>query len=276
MASTSTTVTSVDCEGACCCRCMGCGGVGYWNAYKLTIPVCNNVIAAGPVDLNNPHTYTIPLTPPLFGSAGGTGVCGASFNTSFIQSNGMLLAISININIFADGHATLYIQFSMGGGGNSYVLDVYWNCESFDCRLGGSFVFDHDTFTQVGWTFAKADYSGTTINVIPDGAATWQQCGQNSDGTTYEESPPPLLISSTMTAASKPTVKKSLDVIPRPDRCDSYNGRDKLRPGCNGWLCSGKCAKGIKQCMPGGFCQACEKYVVDPDFIGQGPAGWAK
>lgn len=268
----ATTSVTIDCEGPCCCRCEGCKGVGYWNAYKFTLPACNSVLATGAIALNSPSSYVVPLTTPLFGSAGGTGVCGLSYATTILQANGILLSIIININIFTDGHATLYIEFSMGGGGNSYDLNVYWNCASFDCRLGGSFVYDHDTFTQVGWAFPQADYSGTTISITPDGAASWQQCGQNSDGTTYTGS-----FSSTaptfMTTA--PTSAKSLPTIPHPDRCSNLGARTEKRAGCNGWLCKHDCSVGLPA-LPGIYCQTCEFYDADPDYIDQGPSGWLK
>lgn len=279
MASTSTTVTSVDCEGACCCRCTWCKGVGYWSSYDIIFPVSDGEVrciagvrtfVAGASDVIQAcisgNTFTItPTVPFKFGSEGGTGDC--EWDASICPVEG---GFSGGLRfILRDGLGTLQIPYS-----GVCVPGVLYNVIDFDCRTGGT--ISGDPTVDCISACANNPHFPSNITIVPSAGATWQQCGQNSDGTTYEEAPPPLLMSPTMTTTRNPTAKKSLDVIPRPDRCDSYNGRDKFRTGCNGWLCAGKCELGIKECMPGGFCQACDKYAVDPDFIGQGPAGWAK
>ena len=213
---------------------------------------------------------------PLFGSAGGTGICNSTSQTvtpitSFGTLNiDMILTINedcsavLKLEVFANDtfHGTFDRQF------------IYWDCASFNCKTGGTFTYDHYTFTGPGTVInPPLDYTGTTITLTPDGAATWQQCGQNSDGTTYTGS---TGITNPQFLSAAKLGTKQLPTIPHPDRCDSYIGRDEFRSGCNGWLCAGKCQLGIEKCMPGSFCQTCEKYVADPDFIGQGPEGWTK
>lgn len=62
----------------------------------------------------------------------------------------------------------------------------------------------------------------------------------------------------------------------RPDRCEHYLGRAEFIPGCDGWMCPGKCAVNELHCMPGIKCQEYDKYETDPDYEGQGISGWTK
>lgn len=272
----SETVTTLDCEGACCCRCECCKGKGYWSDYSFTLPACNTVLGSGALQLNTATNWVLHLDTPIFGSSGGTGQCGASQGQIFFQSNGITLFGLANLFINIGGTASLLMEFTMGSPASGFYWDqsITWNCASFDCRTGSTFSYNSMTFTQIGWTFPSADYTGTTINISPWGSATYQQCGQNSDGSTYTgvvESAPPMMFS--VAPSGKTT---ALPTIPHPDRCEFYGGRDEFRPGCNGWLCAGKCAKSISKCMPGVFCQTCTEYSADLDYIGQGPSGWFK
>lgn len=294
MSTTSTSTASIDCEGPCCCRCTACAGIGYYNSYDVTVPGivgytysyggCESGIIAMVPSLASSKTYTCtgfetstatfgtggPLAPPvygaspLFGSSGGDGNCRWSY-----------------YNVTSSGGVDVmeYIVFK----GNS--VDVYYQINSFlcfpqtyflanasfraagTCRVPGNMSYPQDKTIVYSTNPAYA-------TAVPSAGASWQQCGQNSDGTTYTgiaHATPPVM-------AASPSVGKvaSLPVIPHPDRCESYNGRDEFRPGCNGWLCAGKCAKGIKAAMPGLFCQTCESYSPDPDYIGQGVTGWLK
>jgi len=161
---------------------------------------------------------------------------------------------------------------------------------SMDCNGGASPIVSANAYCTACSSSALFGGGETTVvvNGVPGVISTgcymssmalvpvlssWKQCGQNSDGTTYTGS---VSFANPLVKSASPAVAASLPVIPRPDRCDSYLGRDEFRPGCNGWLCAGKCAKGIKAAMPGLFCQTCESYDVDLDFIGQGPEGWFK
>lgn len=277
MASTSTTETSIDCEGACCCRCYLCKGVGYWSSYDIIFPasdglvVCDGAVPTFYPGLINAFTnctsgitFSLAVDGPYFGSEGGTGECtwivsacpdGIGVDQAFIRL------------ILTSTGGYLKLTYSGVCGTSGIIYDLI----SFDCKTGGT-ASGTPTVVCPDVCIEHPNYS-SVITIVPSAGATWNQCGQNSDGTTYTGSV--SLISPTFKQQTKAGTV-SLPTVPRLDRCNSYNGRDEFRPGCNGWLCAGKCELGIKECMPGGFCQACEKYVVDPDFIGQGPAGWAK
>jgi len=278
---------TIDCEGACCCRCECCKGVGFWSAYSLTIPAANSYVE---VEFNGggSHSFwlglnysrTLSLThSPLFGSAGGNGICTPEI--SVLNIDGTVVSIYAIITINADCSATLMFSVTTSYEGTSISTEteyVYWVCESFNCRTGGSFVYDHYTTTSSGpvspLIVPDADYSGTTITVSPDGTATWFQCGQNSDGTPYEAPPPPPAPASFNTTA-KITAKPQRQPLPlaHPDRCSFLGKRTELRGGCNGWLCLHECDKG-RVAIPGFICQSCPAYVADPDFERKGPAGW--
>jgi len=259
---------SFDCEGPCCCRCDCCKGIGYWSKYQFTFPASNTTLSSGAITLNGTTNWLVVLGTPLFGSQGGTGQCGASQGQTFIQSGNPTLGGIANLFLNIGGSATLLMSFSMSGGPSfQWSQDIYFQCVSYNCRTGGTFVYDHQTTSQIGWSYPFADYTGVSVSVTPDTSSTWQQCGQNADGTDIEIAPPPML-------ANFMSAKTSLDVIERKERCDFYEGRDEDRPGCNGWLCAGKCSKGISQCMPGIFCQTCEDYEVDPDYEEFALDGW--
>lgn len=289
----ATTSVTTDCEGPCCCRCTPCAGIGYYDKYDVTVPGivsytysyggCESAIATIVPSVASPKTYTCtgfetsqatfgtggPLAPPaygaspLFGSSGGDGNCRWSY-----------------YNVTSSGGVDVmeYIVFK----GNS--VDVYYQVNSFLC-FPHTYFLANASFRAAGTCRVPGNMSypqdGTIVystnpayaTAVPSAGASWQQCGQNSDGTTYTGS---VMFSNPFTKSASPDVIKSLPVVPRFDRCDSYLGRDEFRPGCNGWLCAGKCAKGIKAAMPGLFCQTCESYDVDLDFIGQGPEGWFK
>jgi hypothetical protein len=273
MASTSTTETSIDCEGPCCCRCTLCKGVGWWSSYDITFAASDGlVLCSGGVPTFFPgasdavstctggNTFTVSsggLWPILFGSAGGTGTC--------VLGVAACVFGFIELWITPTGGYVKIIYSGVCAGG------IFYDLISFDCRTGGT-ASGNPTVVCPDTCINHPHYV-STISITPSAGATWNQCGQNSDGTTYTGS----------TSLTNPTFKQgtkagavSLPTVPHPDRCNSYNGRDEFRTGCNGWLCAGKCELGIKDCMPGGFCQTCERYEVDPDFIGQGPAGWSK
>ena len=273
----ATTSVTIDCEGPCCCRCEACKGVGHWSSYDVTFPVSDGEVrciagvrtfVAGASDVIQAcisgNTFTVATSGQLFGSAGGTGDC---IWISAICPDG-----------FGSFKAQLNFRSLIGGGGFLQVAypgvcvpGVQYDIISFDCRTGGT--ISGDPTVNCISACANNPHFASNITIVPSAGATWNQCGQNSDGTTYTGS---VSFANPLTKSASPAVATSLPVIPRPDRCDSYLGRDELRPGCNGWLCAGKCAKGIKAAMPGLFCQTCESYDVDLDFIGQGPEGWFK
>ncbi|MFO0937822.1 MAG: hypothetical protein U0798_15060 [Gemmataceae bacterium] len=72
--------------------------------------------------------------------------------------------------------------------------------------------------------------------------------------------------------ARRTTVRQPLPLA-RPDRCDYLGVRTEKLPGCNGWLCQHACSEGLPA-VPGGYCQSCKTYEVDPDYKGKGIAGW--
>lgn len=275
---TTTVTTVIDCEGPCCCRCEACKGVGHWSSYDVTFPVSDGEVrciagvrtfVAGASDVIQAcisgNTFTVATSGQLFGSEGGTGDC---IWTSAICPDG-----------FGLYYAQLNFRSLIGGGGFLQVAyagvcvpGVQYDIISFDCRTGGT--ISGDPTVNCISACSNNPHFASNITIVPSAGATWNQCGQNSDGTTYtamSTQRPPMMASVSSSGRSS-----QLTVIPHPDRCESYLGRDEFRPGCNGWLCAGKCAKGITQCMPGVFCQDCDGYEVDPDFAGMGIAGWAK
>jgi hypothetical protein len=114
-----------------------------------------------------------------------------------------------------------------------------------------------------------------SIEIAPV-SATWRQCGQNSDGTPYDEAEPPPMLMAAIRQAVGPSVKVNLRKplpLAHPDRCRHLGKRTELRAGCNGWKCAHDCELGLPA-VPGLACQSCEKYEPDPDYAGVGPAGW--
>lgn len=236
--------------------------------------------------LSSPHTLAAASAGQLYGSQGGDGSCSWSSTYTYTIDTTGTLSIVASLTLSTTGYALSSFLVNYSNPANHTLYDALGNViheyTGFDCKIGNTFTFKNiGGLPSIQNQFATTPgrqiyYDGTTVSVTPSAGATWQQCGQNSDGTTYE-APPPVMgmpnFKATIPANGK-TI--SLLTVPRPERCESYNGRDEFRPGCNGWLCAGKCAKGIKAAMPGLFCQTCESYDVDLDFIGQGPEGWFK
>lgn len=299
MASLSTTTTSIDCEGSCCCRCTPCSGVGYYDSYDVTVPGivgytysfsgCESGIITIVPSVASPKTYTCvgfeaspaifsggTFTPPTysaspkFGSAGGDGNCRWSY-----------------YNVTSSGGADVmeYIVFK----GNSVIATYLIN--SFLC-------FPHSFFTA-GATFRPAGdcrvpgsmpypQDGTIIystnpayaSAVPSAGANWFQCGLNSDGTTYIPmgATPLDRVSGMIKQAVGPSVSvtksQSLQVL-RPIRCTSLGRRSEFLVGCNGWMCGHGCSKSLPA-VPGGYCQTCESYEPDSDYESQGISGWIK
>jgi len=273
---TVTTETSIDCEGPCCCRCEACKGVGHWSSYDVTFPVSDGEVKCisgirtfvpGASDVIQAcisgNTFSVASSGQLFGSGGGTGDC---IWISPICPDG-----------FGAYRAQLNFRSLIGGGGFLQVAypgvcvpGVQYDIISFDCRTGGT--ISGDPTVNCISACANNPHFPSNITIVPSAGATWNQCGQNSDGTTYTGS-----FSSTaptfMTTA--PTSAKSLPTIPHPDRCSNLGARTEKRAGCNGWLCKHDCSVGLPA-LPGIYCQTCEFYDADPDYIDQGPSGWLK
>lgn len=275
----ATTQVTIDCEGPCCCRCTWCKGIGYWSSYDITFPVSDGEVrcilgvrtfvpAATDViqACISGNTFTVtPNAPFPFGSAGGNGDC--SWQTPICPNGLGGFSGTLFFSILDSGVGALQVPYV-----GACVPGPYYPVISFDCRTGGT--ISGDPTVNCISACANNPHFPSNITITPTVGATWQQCGLNSDGTTVTDVPPPMLVHQFSASASSSKIE--LPAIPHPDRCDSYLGRDEFRPGCNGWLCAGKCAKGIKAAMPGLFCQTCESYDVDLDFIGQGPEGWFK
>lgn len=71
----------------------------------------------------------------------------------------------------------------------------------------------------------------------------------------------------------KITFRKTPLPLAHPDRCEHLGSRTEFRTGCNGWKSAHGCALGLPA-VPGGYCQSCDKYEVDPDYAGRGKKGW--
>lgn len=304
---------TTDCEGKCCCRCEACSGSGYYDQYTATIPkqtqvassACDITLAfitnaqtpitvalngfetsegsmvwnglggglAG-VTVTNP-TYS---TEAVYGSAGGTGKCVWSyFNVT--QHPIYLEWVMTYIRYFRPAGFTTGMRlqydfwvFSLGCGLRK--LTSYFDYDDATCANPGGANFVHtgdDLENTVGWT--PIWDGNATVDLV--GGATWYQCGKNSDGTTYVEVSAEAIGSPSivMAATTSPQSKRRHIPLAHPDRCAFLGNRTERRVGCNGWLCRHACDKG-RPAVPGGLCQSCEVYVVDPDFDGKGAEGW--
>lgn len=279
----SSSTYSVDCEGACCCRCNACAGEGWWSSYDITFPTSDGEVrcisgvrtfvpGASDVIANciSGNTYSLAAAGInyIYGSSGGSGECRWSSSYTCFGGGGGGITMTAPIS----GPAQLLVSFS-----GVCVPGVIYNVISFDCRTGGS--FSGDPFVDCTF-FACANnpHFPSAITIVPSAGATWQQCGLNADGTTFTESgmaPLMGMLSKAFGAKVASIEPRPLPVI-RPDRCEHLGKRNDFKAGCNGWQCGHSCDLGLPA-VPGIYCQTeCTKYEVDPDYIGQGPAGWLK
>lgn len=127
-------------------------------------------------------------------------------------------------------------------------------------------------------------YDGPPKTIEPEasGTATWRTCGTDEDGDPITDpggpgaGPAANLFDTVSVGGNKLVVKKRTPLPKcRPNRCEHFGGRTEFKPGCNGFYCKGKCDLGLPA-VPGEYCQTCEKYEPDPDYMGQGIPGWLK
>lgn len=196
-----------DCEGLCCCRCHHFKGIGYYNKADVVIPSPTGYsgMAASPAFRlsivlgvggtksytlqmetapGSPSTNTAPAytTEPLYGSEGGNGDCRWSYwdydATQDIVTYIVALVTGSDFIIL-----TQYYVFADG----SYPFDTnvfeYWG----NIPIAQPGAFTSTTLSNLAAGSGHVFYvPATDAEIAPSGDATWFQCGQNDDGTTYE------------------------------------------------------------------------------------------
>lgn len=273
----ATSVVTLDCEGVCCCRCKGCFGSGYWDSYDVTFPVSDGEIRCilgvptfvpGATDVISNcisgNTFTIPATYIKFGSEGSEGTC--AWGANICPTGGGFFSGQISFSLTDVNTGQMQVSYF-----GVCVVGLAYNLISFNCRTGGTISGDPTPNVNCLSPCANYPHFATNITITPSAGATWQQCGENSDGTTYTgvvASAPPVMM------AFAPSGNGSKVSLPmRATRCESLGPRTEMKAGCSGWLCGHACEKSLPA-MPGGYCQTCDFYEPDPDYEPQGVAGW--
>lgn len=274
-------VTSIPCEGSCCCECQGCSGKGYWSSYDVTIPANNFTVTwSGESFLNSSQSFSgigVSKLP-------NTGIC--TFGTTpkcftLSLSGTMCLAGgTVVFGIDQYGYAIVGVTYQVNTGSYSWSFNCNWiSAVGFNCLSPSAIPFDHQSYSQypTGTTvftpwYPRAiplDMSGTTVTVAPSSGATWTQCGSSSSGAPMFANPFATKSVNPLAAGAKIPL-----LVTRPTKCECLEKRTEFRSGCNGWKCRHECKKGLPA-VPGEFCQMdCREYVPDQSYEQLGVAGW--
>lgn len=305
--------TTIDCEGACCCRCYKCNGHGYHQNYDINIPqpvaVPGSVVPTcdGWGDCF-PWTITVSITTTIlapqevtdfsgcpgldpdtgnwwgYGSEGGVGCCRwiAYFYDALGQIPCTTSASVISLTLDHEKFV-LYVGYISG----VFEKHVFYADAAADCLGTMTYTYDasESGFTTDGgatWnafltTTCYYDFTGLSVSVSPSATGDYYQCGENEDGSPYDAPEGPMApVMAAIQKAVGPRVKvnarKPLPLA-HPDRCQHLGKRTEKRAGCNGWKCAHDCDKGLPA-VPGAYCQSCDSYEADADFVGQGSKGW--
>ena len=300
-------------ECDCCygtCHCENCLTFGYWNEYEATIPVPYGYYSpwtTGSIGtsaayayflLTGPRTIT-PLT-PVFVNFGIVNNCCFEYLENNIEFTHLGTDYTITQlyvlycpNATNGGSQDSFLEIRVVEPNPSYpYIPTQWTQTFINETSSAEDCHDPPTLTALDassflgstpWVLNWYDTPPMTVEPVPTGTATWTSCGTDEDGAPVidpgEEGPMslPAGLFETATVGGKRLVVKKRTPLPtaRPDRCEHFGGRTEFKPGCNGWRCKGKCDLGLPA-VPGKYCQTCEKYEPDPDYMGQGVPGWLK
>lgn len=195
-------ITNVDCEGACCCRCEACKGVGYWSKYKIKIPLSDSNptsfdarlgISWGTDEFEVSQLTTcggLTQGEPIYGSSGGDGQC---CWYGILRNDEIEFEYRATIQLATDGTATINWYYSEDLGnclGNIGTITFQYSStiSNFDCNTGGNSGSITNLTSGISEPCSPDFTSGQIFIVTPSATATWRQCGQNSDGTTHTAS----------------------------------------------------------------------------------------
>lgn len=158
---------------------------------------------------------------------------------------------------------------SSGDAGAYFKATTGFNCSS-GYTFSGAEITNGKVYFPFGGLGGKT-YSGCYVSSVTFApvAGSWRQCGLTADGKAVDT----IGMESRGGAVSITSSKVELEIV-RPDRCNFLGKREDFKSGCNGWKCGHGCTLGLPA-VPGQYCQTtCQKYEVDPDYIGRGTAGW--